>query len=143
MIGVFMGHTMKESVRMKLQKPCKEQRVITADARSMLCAVAGQRDWSDTRQSWLAKAARRLGWPYSRTSNIFYGRARLIRAEEWITLNEQFAALTKSARERQELLDDLSILSGAGAPVAGENTRPAGMEGGNAGQAGPWGKRGS
>ena len=106
---------------MKLQKPCKGSEMITADARSMLCAVAGNRDWSDTRQSWLAKAARRLGWPYSRTSNIFYGRARLIRAEEWIALNEQFSALTKSAQQRQELLNDLSILAGAGVSRAGKN----------------------
>ena len=128
---------------MKLQKSCKESRVVTADARELLIGIAGRRDWSDTRQSWLAKAARRLGWPYSRTSNIFYGRARLIRAEEWIALNEQFSALTKSAQQRQEILHDLAILSGAGAPLAGETSRPAGLESNAGGQAGPWGKRGS
>ena len=128
---------------MKLQKSCKESRVVTADARELLIGIAGRRDWSDTRQSWLAKAARRLGWPYSRTSNIFYGRARLIRAEEWIALNEQFSALTKSAQQRQELLNDLSILAGAGAPETGDPSRSLGMASGAGGEAGPWGKRGS
>lgn len=127
----------------ELQKPCKESQVVTVEAQSMLCTIAGPRNWSDTRQSWLAKAARRLGWPYARTSNIFYGRARLIRAEEWIRLNEELAALNKSAQQRQKALHDISILARMPPSPPREDPRPLGVVRDAAGEEGPWGKRGS
>lgn len=130
-------------MRKNLQNLCKGAAVITADARKMLCTVAGPRDWSDTRQSWLARAARRLGWDYSRTSNVFYGRARIIRAEEWIRLNEELGQLTKSAVERQGVLNELEILARSGPPPARKATRSAHLDRHPAGQARPWGQRGS
>lgn len=41
--------------------------------RKLVAAVAGPRQWSDTRQSWLNRAARRAGVPYRTVKAIFYG----------------------------------------------------------------------
>lgn len=52
--------------------------------RDYIASAAGDRGWDDTRQSWLARAASRLGMPYSRIKNLWYGRGRayLDEAEE-------------------------------------------------------------
>jgi hypothetical protein len=136
-----MSRNMEKLVSKDVQKSCKESQVVTIEAQSMLRTIAGPREWSDTRQSWLAKAARRLGWPYARTSNIFYGRARLIRAEEWIRLNEELSTLNKSAQQRGETIHDISILARTTVAPAGEAIRPMGVESHATREAGPWGKR--
>lgn len=54
---------------------------------------------TDNRKSWLARAARSLGWGQRRTKALFYCEARVVTAEEWKTLNERLNAA--KARERQ------------------------------------------
>jgi len=102
--------------------------MINAQAREMLATVAGQRGWSDTRESWLARAARRLGFGHRRTRAIFYGEARRITAEEWLRLTEEAEALKRSAAERQEALNDLDLLAGACASARREDARPMGVD---------------
>jgi hypothetical protein len=41
--------------------------------RELVAAVAGPREFSDTRQSWLNRAARRAGISYRTVKAIFYG----------------------------------------------------------------------
>lgn len=41
--------------------------------RALIEAVAGPRQWSDTRQSWLSRAARRSGLTYRTIRGVFYG----------------------------------------------------------------------
>lgn len=41
--------------------------------REFVGVVAGPREWSDTRQSWLARAARRSGLTYRTIKSIWYG----------------------------------------------------------------------
>lgn len=125
-----------------LKKTCKELRVITVEAQEAIWRLA-PRDWIGKRKAAIAGVARRLGWPFSRTWNIAHGRARVIRAEEWIRLNEELSALSKSAQQRQEVLNELSILARSPPRAAREAVRPLGVEDGAAGQAGPWGQRGS
>ena len=111
----------------RVQKLCKGKMVST-DARELLCGVAGPRSWSDTRDSWLARAARRLGFSFARTRNIFYGRARIIRAEEWMRLNEEFTALNESAARRLGALHDLDSMARSISEARREVSRPMGVE---------------
>jgi hypothetical protein len=41
--------------------------------RELVAAVAGPRQWGDTRESWLARAARRAGVSFRQTKSLFYG----------------------------------------------------------------------
>lgn len=41
--------------------------------RELVAAVAGQRQWSDTRENWLNRAARRAGISFRQTKALFYG----------------------------------------------------------------------
>lgn len=41
--------------------------------RELVASVAGPREWSDTRQSWLARAARRSGLTYRTMKALWYG----------------------------------------------------------------------
>jgi len=100
-----------------LQKACKELRVVTAEARSLVIEIAGPRQLGDTTESMLARAARRLGFQFARTSNIYRGRARIIRAEEWIRLNEEAAALRDSAKARREALHEIDLLAAGKSPA--------------------------
>ena len=130
-----MQSSMEGTVSKKLQMSC------TTDARSMLCTVAGPRGWNDTRQSWLARAARRLGWSYPRTFNVFYGRARVIRAEEWLRLEAELSALRQSAQTRQGAINELEILARSHVSETGGNAGPVGVAGDASGAARPRAKR--
>lgn len=101
----------------------KASKMITAEARSMLCAIAGPRGWNDTREAWLARAARRLGFGHRRTKAIFYGEARVIRAEEWEHLNQEAAALAESAKARQGELHGLDLLARAASQARRQGAR--------------------
>lgn len=113
---------------MKVQKVCKELQMITAEAQEILRHLVVRTAWNSTRQSVLAQVARHLGWPYSRTFNIFYGRAKRIDAHEWIKLNEEFAALRESAKDRQGALHELEVLARASAQTHREMARPPSMD---------------
>lgn len=117
--------------------PSKDSEMVTIEARDLVSVVAGPREWGDNRKGWLARAARRLGFSYTRTRSIFYGEARVIRAEEWIRLNEEAEQLKKSARERQEALHDLDLLAGAAVAARREVPRPLGVGGGDESEARP------
>ena len=43
------------------------------DMRELIAAVAGPRDFSDNRKSWLNRAARRAGISYRSVKAVFYG----------------------------------------------------------------------
>lgn len=44
-----------------------------ASVRELVASVAGPRSWSDTRESWLARAARRAGISYRQAKALWYG----------------------------------------------------------------------
>jgi hypothetical protein len=58
---------MNEEVSMLLEK------VSSVALRELLAAVAGPRQWSDTRESWLARAARRSGITFRKAKSLYYG----------------------------------------------------------------------
>ena len=41
--------------------------------RNLVALVAGPRDWSDNRKSWLSRAARRAGISFRQTKSLWYG----------------------------------------------------------------------
>lgn len=41
--------------------------------RELVALVAGPRSWTDTRESWIARAARRAGISYRQAKSLFYG----------------------------------------------------------------------
>src|SRR5258706_4890897 len=45
----------------------------SASVRELVAVVAGPRSWSDTRESWLNRAARRAGISFRQTKALFYG----------------------------------------------------------------------
>lgn len=114
-----MQISMEEAVSQKSHKSCQsEQKMnISQDAREMVGVIAGPRAWQDTRERWLERAARALGFTYQRTRAIFYCRARIISAEEWITLNQRVEALKAAERRHQGEMDELRMARGASGPL--------------------------
>lgn len=136
----LMFQNMEKPMSKRLQKTCKELRVITLEAQQAVWRLA-PRDWIGKRKSAIAGVARQLGWPFARTWNIAHGRARIIRAEEWLRLNEELSNLNKSAQQRQEYLNDISVLARSRVSQAGEDARPLGLDRGAASEVGLGGKR--
>lgn len=130
-----MPMVMEASVCKRLQKTCKELRVFTVEAQELVWRLA-PRDWIGKRKAAIAGVARRLGWDFSRTWNIAHGRARVIRAEEWIALNEAVSRLAASAAARQGELNEIKALERAALASPGNRVRPLVVDGDAAGKAG-------
>jgi hypothetical protein len=64
--------------------------------RSLIATVAGPRSWSDTRESWLARAADRAGITYRQTKALWYG--------EITDANHRSAWLMRDAAEKSTAL---------------------------------------
>lgn len=62
--------------------------------RELIAAVAGPRQWSDTRESWLARAARGARLPYRTIKALWYG--------EITDVNHRSARLLRDAAEKYE-----------------------------------------
>ena len=56
-----------------LQKACKRMNSIASETREYLIAIAGDRLWSETREAWLARAARQCGISFRSARSLFYG----------------------------------------------------------------------
>jgi hypothetical protein len=80
--------------------------------RELVASVAGPREWGDTRESWLSRAARRAGVSYRQAKALFYGEitdadhktARRMREaagrHEAAQLAQRFEALAGSLQSR-------------------------------------------
>lgn len=110
-MGPFvMQMTMEAFVSKKLEEATKVRSEIPA-----LLFAAFPPMLHDNRKSWLARAARSLGWGQRRTRALFYCEARVVTAEEWRTLNERLDAAKLRERERDELR---AIARGMGKPLS-------------------------
>lgn len=72
-------------------------------------AVAGARQWSDTRQSWINRAARRAGISYRAAKAIYYGE--ITDPEHRAVRRLVDAAGTNARREATELADKLDTIA--------------------------------
>jgi hypothetical protein len=82
--------------------------------RELVAAVAGPRRWNDTRESWLARAARNAGVSYRQAKSLYYGEitdvdhktVRKMRAaagrHEAAELAQRFEALASSLNMRDK-----------------------------------------
>ncbi len=72
---------------------------INDDLRGWIGSIAGPRGWDDTRESWLARAARRLGLPYRRVRALYYGEARRVDAAEYLMIRARAQVARDAALE--------------------------------------------
>src|SRR5689334_6925559 len=98
-----MHHSMETPLSTHSEKPSKNMDS-AAFCRHGIAVAAGPRDWADTRESWLARAARKLGLSYRRTKSIWYNEARVIRADEYLKIRAQLEELQRSAELRAEII---------------------------------------
>ena len=98
-------------MRKRLQNRGKRMPVVAADAQRLIWAI-GEPGPDTNQKGIVAKAARRLGWTFARTSNMYRGRARIISADEWIKLNEEAAEMAQREKARQGALHELDRLAG-------------------------------
>jgi len=83
---------------------------IALEMRDAVIMAGGNRSWSDTRQAWLARAARVLGITPRRAQSLFYQKARAIPAWEADNIRLQIAQLRArqaTLGERHEALEAL------------------------------------
>lgn len=80
---------------------------IAERCRKYIVVAGGPREWNDTRESWLARAAWRLGISPARAATLFYRKIKTIPAHEYETLRLQVASLERAAERRREALNEL------------------------------------
>ena len=69
---------------------------IATEMRECICAIAGERGWTETRQAWLARAARKAGISFRAAKAIFYGEVTDPKASVVEGLRAAAAQKTKS-----------------------------------------------
>jgi hypothetical protein len=106
-----------------------EKSAVTAvvKARDMLCDLAGPRGWHDTRESWLARGARKAGLSLRRARAIFYQEPIRLDADEYLQIEQAYsdarsalAALSVLARDAEARADRLAQGPGREAVRRGE-----------------------
>lgn len=78
-----------------------------AEAKSALCLVP--RCHSDTRATWLSKAARVYGLTLSQARRLYYGEAKRIDSDRLDHIRTVRDQLQESAITRREILNDIAI----------------------------------
>lgn len=78
---------------------------VRADLRLDIATAAGPRDWKDTRERWLGRAADRLRWPISRIKSLWYDDRSNPSAVEYITLRARADALRAANAAAMEQAD--------------------------------------
>lgn len=120
------------SEKSKKQSGAKEMcsaLTVNERARVMVIALAGQRNWSDTREAWLSRPARATGLSLRRVKAIFYQEPIRLGADEYVAIQSRFDRLNIDIEDAYAAL----------APVR-ELARNAGV--GPSGVAHPEGERG-
>jgi hypothetical protein len=83
----------------------------SARARALMVAIAGPRAESDTRGTWLGRAARRCGLSPRRAKALFYGEKTRITADEFTRLQERFDALREGIAKYRDAVATLRDLA--------------------------------
>lgn len=105
--GLSMVQIMEQPMSKRLgDSPKRQAMSITVEARDLLWAAVPP-GIHDNRKSWLARAARLLGWSPRRVRAIWHCEARVITADEWRTLNQRLDALKAAERRHGEQTHEL------------------------------------
>lgn len=89
----------------KSETPTMQPDAIAADCRRFVIQAGGSRQWSDTRESWLARAAHHLGIPHRRAKALFYREVQNIPAHEYLTLKARCENLRGNIQDTKEAID--------------------------------------
>lgn len=107
----------------------KEKRAVVR-AHDMLINICGPRGWNDTRESWLARGARRARLSLRRAKAIFYQEPIRLTADEYVAIQEAYeaayaslASVSNLARAPHLRLVQTKI---GGAEIEARQGRPAG-----------------
>lgn len=80
----------------RLEKPPVnlERSSVSAEARArlMLCELCGPRGWHDTRESWLARGARKCALTLRRAKALFYEEPLRLTANEYLRIQDAHQA---------------------------------------------------
>jgi hypothetical protein len=87
---------MSDRPNKRTQNPEKSAVSAVEIARDMLCELSGPRGWNDTRESWLARGARRAGLSLRRARAIFYQEPIRLEADEYLGIERNWKAATQS-----------------------------------------------
>lgn len=92
----------KESTVMESSSGVGQLSDIATEMHLSIVDLAGERAWSDTRESWLARAARRAGISYRAAKSLFY--------KEQADPKFSVVYRVRQARERKEVICEPSIM---------------------------------
>lgn len=98
-VAFVMPTSLEASMSKRLEKRCKELRVLTVEAQEAIWQLA-PRDWIGKRKAAIAGVARALGWTFARTWNIAHGRARRIDAHEMDSLRDMLGRVETLKEQR-------------------------------------------
>ncbi len=117
-----------------LKRPCSGSNKLSAISKSEETAVTpeqtieevrrciqvagGDRQWDDTRERWLWRAAKRLGLEPGRVTTLFYRKAKSIPAHEYLTIQARARALQKQHEERRRYVQETQELAKASGSTA-------------------------
>jgi len=103
--------------------------------RPMLIAIGGPRSWSDTKDHWRNRLARRLDMNARRVRAILSNNEKVsLTADEYVRIEERFCALDQRIAENLRALDadggnaPASQVRAGGAPDSGAGRQAAGDE---------------
>jgi hypothetical protein len=111
---------MSEPSRSKSGPMSARSETIRDEIRLSIATAAGDRGWNDTRQSWLSRAASRLGLTYSRTRKLWYGIGRPYADE----LEEIRARITEQKWQQRRHEERQHVVADQIQTLDGGNTTP-------------------
>lgn len=81
---------------------------VAEEMRRGIVLLAGERNWHETRQRWLERAAKAAGITYRAARSLFYAEPHAPRPS--VIARVRRAVETREAKARDELLSQLSVL---------------------------------
>jgi hypothetical protein len=84
----------------------------TVRARDMLCDLSGPRGWNDTRESWLARGARKAGLSARRARALFYAEPIRLSADEYLAIEKAYETARDSLATISALARDADAKAG-------------------------------
>ena len=91
----------------------------TVRARDMLCDLSGPRGWNDTRESWLARGARRAGLSLRRARAIFYQEPIRLDADEYLAIERAHQTAHAAVASLQSLAGHAALRAGQADAASG------------------------
>jgi len=96
--------------------------------RDAVITAAGPRGWNDTRESWLSRAARKLGITHRRARSLFYQQAGKYSPDEIVAaLNVLQQVRSERTGEAHEIRNEMARLLGVVARNDGPDLGPLGL----------------